>query len=235
MPLAVEIVLIAIGVLLLAAALIGSGISRRLMTIPKMHRAPRIALAILGVLLLAGGMWGVATETEKRGPSMAELETHVPSDIKAAMDCSEAAEVPKGAAGIECTSTDENTTPEAAWITMFPDVDSMQQYWLHKADPSDLPGAECSSVDDVKKGSKQEWILGDNTVTMGDQACYMAGNTAIAIYTDRRFNIVVFAQDSNPRHHADFLKWLNGNGSVPEGDENKAPATPSHTVARSGQ
>lgn len=58
MPLAVEIVLIVIGVMLLAAALIGSGISRRLMTIPKMKRAPRVVIAILGVLLLAGGMWG---------------------------------------------------------------------------------------------------------------------------------------------------------------------------------
>ncbi|MEU2062829.1 hypothetical protein [Streptomyces sp. NPDC013455] len=231
MSLALEIVLIIIGILLLAAALIGSGISRRLMTIPKMHRAPRIALAILGVLLLAGGMWGVITEREEPGPSLADLRTRVPSAVKAEMNCSEAAESPKGAVGLECTGTEENTTPEQAWFTLFPDVDSMQKYWMNKAGPSDLPGTECTSVDDFRKGGKQEWILGDQSVTMGDQACYMVGNTAVALYTDRRYNIVVLAQVSDPDHYDAFLKWINGNASVLEGDDNETPATPSHTVA----
>ncbi|MEH0589359.1 hypothetical protein QA942_37080 [Streptomyces sp. B21-106] len=95
MPLAVEIVLIVIGVMLLAAALIGSGISRRLMTIPKMKRAPRVVIAILGVLLLAGGMWGVTTEANQHGPSLTALKKHIPSGVTSNLTCREAAESPR--------------------------------------------------------------------------------------------------------------------------------------------
>jgi hypothetical protein len=106
MPLAVEIVLVIIGIGLLALALIGSGISRRLMTIPKMRRAPRVVLAILGVLLLAGGMWGLSTETKEDGPSVADLKAHIPDDVEADLSCTEAAESPKGAVAMDCGTAD---------------------------------------------------------------------------------------------------------------------------------
>lgn len=234
MPLAVEIVLIVIGILLLAAALIGSGISRRLMTIPKMHRTPRIVLAVLGVLLLAGGAWGVMTEKEQHRPALAELRKHIPENIKSSLSCTESPESPKNAVQMECDSTDNSTTPEQVWFTLFPDVNSMQEYWFNKAAPGNLSGANCATTDDFKKGGKEPWNLNDPSVTVGDQACWMSGDTAVSSFTDRRYNIVVFAQSANPQLLSDFIKWVNSTDSVPTGDENATPATPSRTVPEAG-
>ncbi|ANP50843.1 uncharacterized protein YneF (UPF0154 family) [Streptomyces griseochromogenes] len=234
MSLAVEIVLIVIGILLLAAALIGSGISRRLMTIPKMHKAPRIVLAILGVVLLAGGAWGMVTKTEQHRPSLAELRKHIPDNIKSGLSCAESPESPKSAVQIECDSTDASTTPEQVWFTLFPDVNLMQKYWFDKATPSNFSGATCATTDDFKKGGKGPWFLNDQSVTVGDQVCYMAGTTAVSVFTDRRYNIVVFAQSANPQLLSDFIKWVNSDDSVPAGDQDATPATPSHTMSEAG-
>ncbi|MER5528602.1 hypothetical protein ABT075_29170 [Streptomyces sp. NPDC002677] len=230
MPLALEIVLMIIGILLLAAALIGSGISRRLMTIPKMHRTPRVALAILGVLLLTGGMWGVATQTKTTGPTLAELKKHIPPAVKSALSCTESTETPKGTVEMECDSPN-NSYPEQVWYTLFRDVNSMQDYWTSKSGPDTLTGTQCATTKDFKTGSKQTYSLSDETVIVGDYACLVSGNTAIGIYTDRRYNIVVFAQDANPQHFSNFVHWMFGDTSQPVGDETIIPPTPSHTVA----
>ena len=231
MPLAVEIVLIVIGILLLAAALIGSGISRRLMTIPKMHRAPRIVLAVLGVLLLAGGAWGLMTGKEQHSLSVTYLRKLIPQEVKSALHCDVSTEAPKGAVEEECDSTDDSTTPEQVWYTMFPNVNAMQDYWFSKAGPDALTGTQCQTIDDFKTGSKQTYYLSDRAITIGDFSCTMSGNTAIAIYTDRRYNIVVFAQDSNPQHYSDFANWMSGPTSQPTGKPEPTPATPSHTTS----
>ncbi|WP_327698990.1 hypothetical protein [Streptomyces sp. NBC_00459] len=231
MPLVVEIILIAIGVVLLALALVGSGISRRLMTIPKMHRVPRIVLAILGVLLLAGGMWGVSTETgstKHETPSLDELKSHIPPGVKSEMSCTEAAEAPKGAVEANCSTS--GTIPDGVWYILFPDVNSMQAYWIRQVGSSDLPGTECTSQADYTKGSKQEYFLDDQSVTVGEMACYVNGSTTGAMYTDRRFNIIVVAQLSDPQHFSEFQTWL-GDPSQPVGDTDATPATPSHTAA----
>ncbi|MFF9028790.1 hypothetical protein [Streptomyces iakyrus] len=228
MPLVVEILLILLGVVLLVLALIGSGISRRLMTIPKMHRTPRIVLASLGVLLLAGGMWGASIESEEHGPSLADLKSHIPPDVMADLSCTEAAESPKGAVQMECAT--ENSVPEFAWYIMFPDVNSMHEYWTKQVSPGDLPGNKCDTMDDYTKGSKHEYYLSDPAVTVGDQACYTSGSNIGVMYTDRRFNIVVQAVISDPQNFSDFHSWVDET-SQPEGDSDAAPATPSHTAA----
>ncbi|MFE5807780.1 hypothetical protein [Streptomyces sp. NPDC056491] len=227
MPLVVEIILIVIGCVLLVAALIGSGISRRLMTIPKMHRAPRVIVAILGVLLLAGGMWGVSTEPEKHELSLADLKAHIPPDVKASLVCVESAEAPKGAVSANCST--EGMVPEQVWYTLFPDVHSMHAYWAKQTLPEDLPGTKCDKIDDYKKGSDYEYSLEDVSVIVGDYACYMSGDTMVAVYTDRRFNVVVWAQISNPKDFSDFLTWVQDT-SQPIGDSDVAPATPSPTA-----
>ncbi|MER6733156.1 hypothetical protein [Streptomyces puniciscabiei] len=226
MPLAIEIVLIVIGVLLLAAALIGSGISRRLMTIPKMHRVPRVALAVLGVLLLAGGFWGMWTGTQKSGPSLAELRSHIPSDVKSALNCTEAVESPKNGVELDCST--QGSIPDKVWYVMFPDVNKMQRYWMQEAGPTDLPGTQCNTIADYKKGSKTTYYLGDQSITDGDYACYMDGNTPVAVYTDRRYNIVVVAEESNPQKFAEFTDWVD-KISQPPGPTDTTPPTPSQT------
>ncbi|WP_327265472.1 hypothetical protein OG444_32600 [Streptomyces sp. NBC_01232] len=227
MPLVVEIILIVIGCVLLVAALIGSGISRRLMTIPKMHRAPRVIVAILGVLLLAGGMWGVSTEPEKHELSLADLKAHIPPDVKASLVCTESAEAPKGAVSANCST--EGMIPEYVWYTMFPDVHSMHAYWVKQTAPESQPGTECNKIDDYKKGSHTEYYLDDASVTVGDLACYVSEGSTVAVYTDRRFNIVVWAEISDPKHFSDFLTWVRDT-SQPIGDSDVAPATPSPTA-----
>ncbi|KOG34281.1 tetraspanin family protein [Streptomyces resistomycificus] len=225
MPLAVEIVLIAIGIVLLALALIGSGISRRLMTIPKMHRAPRVVLAILGVLLLAGGMWGLSIESEEQGPSLGDLKSHIPAEVKSALNCTESAESPKDAVKVDCSTVD--SVPEQAWYIMFPDVNAMQEYFMKQVAPGSLQGDECSTIDDYTEGSHQTYSFDDQSVVIGDYACYRSENIAVAMYTDRRFNIVVGAQISNPQYFTDFQTWV-ATTSQPAGDADATP-TPSHT------
>ncbi|MFI2203567.1 hypothetical protein ACH47Z_22875 [Streptomyces sp. NPDC020192] len=227
MPLAVEIVLIVIGVLLLALALIGSGISRRLMTIPKMHRAPRVAVAILGVLLLAGGFWGMWSGTQKHGPTLAALRAHIPNDVKSSLTCTQAVDTPKNGVKLEC-SGGQGSLPTYVWYAMFPDVNSMQNYWMQEAGPSNLPGTHCKTIADYETGGKQTFTLGDQAITDGDEACYVNGNTTAEIYTDRRYNIVVYAEESDPQKFSDFTKWLD-NTSVPPGPSDTAPPTPSQT------
>ncbi|MEU1180236.1 hypothetical protein ABZ464_21755 [Streptomyces sp. NPDC005820] len=226
MPLAVEIVLIVIGILLLAAALIGSGISRRLMTIPKMKRAPRIVIAILGVLLLAGGMWGVTTEANQHGPSLSALKKHIPSDVTSTLTCREAAEAPKGAVKMDCSTQD--SVPEQVWYVMFDNVNAMQDWWVSQARPSDLPGSSCATLSDFKKGSSYWYYVDDQSVAVGDESCYAAGNIVVAMYTDRRFNIVVWAQISDPKNFSEFQSWLT-NTSRPTGPDDATPETPSQT------
>ncbi|MFI1049786.1 hypothetical protein ACH4U3_29095 [Streptomyces griseoruber] len=225
MPLAVEIILIVIGILLLAAALIGSGISRRLMTIPKMKRAPRVVIAILGVLLLAGGMWGVTTEANQHGPSLAALKKHIPSGVTSTLTCREAAESPKGAVEMDCSSQD---SPEEAWYLMFDNVDEMQDWWVSQTRPGELPGTSCNTMSDYKQGSKYWYYLDDQSVAVGDIACYSSGNIMVAMYTDRRFNVVVWAQISDPANFSDFQSWLGT--TQPTGSGDTTPATPSQTV-----
>ncbi|MFG2967028.1 MULTISPECIES: hypothetical protein [unclassified Streptomyces] len=228
MSLTLEIVLIVIGILLLAAALIGSGISRRLMTIPKMHRAPRIILALLGALLLVGGMWGVTTRTEKHGPTLATLRAHIPPDVQSGLTCKDASESPKGAVEMSCSA---DSVPYQAWYVMFPDVNSMQDYWINQAGPSDLAGSDCSTMQDYEKGSKVTYHFTGDSTTVGDQACYVSGKTTVAMYTDRRFNIVVWAQTDDPQRFAEFQKWVNNTSQpTPVGNEETTPPTPSHTV-----
>ncbi|MEV5879893.1 hypothetical protein AB0L75_37910 [Streptomyces sp. NPDC052101] len=226
MPLAVEIVLIVIGVLLLAAALIGSGISRRLMTIPKMHRAPRVVLAALGVLLLAGGFWGMWTGTEKSAPTLADLRAHIPPDVKSTLNCTEAVESPKKGVELDCST--QGSVPDSVWYVMFPDVNSMQTYWMQESSPSNRQGTQCNTIDDYKRGSKTTYFLSDQSITDGDYACYMDGNSTVAIYTDRRYNIVVMAEESDPQKFSDFTNWVD-NTSQPPGPTDTTPPTPSQT------
>ncbi|WP_438485376.1 hypothetical protein [Streptomyces sp. S186] len=226
MPLAAKIVLIVIGVLLLILALIGSGISRRLMTIPKMHRAPRIVLAVLGVLLLAGGMWGLWTGTAKHSPTLDDLRAHVPADVKSALNCTEASESPKNGVALDCST--QGGFPDHVYYAMFPDVNSMQKYWIGKANPSNLPGTQCNTTDDFEKGSKGTYSLGDQSITIGDVACSMDGNTAVVAYTDRRFNMVIMADESDPQKFSDFINWVDKT-SQPPGPTDTAPPTPSQT------
>ncbi|KUN80858.1 tetraspanin family protein [Streptomyces griseoruber] len=225
MPLAVEIVLIVIGVLLLAAALIGSGISRRLMTIPKMKRAPRIVIAILGVLLLVGGMWGVTTEEKHHGPTLAALKEHLPPDVKSRLDCTEASETPKDAVELDCSTP--GSVPDQVWYYMFDDVDAMQNWWWNQTDPAHQPGGECTTIADFKQGSSLSYSTEDRSVTTGDIACFMDGNTVVDVYTDRRFNIVVWSQ-TDSQNFSEFMNWIV-NTSLPVGDDGATPATPSHT------
>lgn len=224
MPLAVEIVLVIIGIGLLALALIGSGISRRLMTIPKMRRAPRVVLAVLGVLLLAGGMWGLSIESEERGPSVADLKAHIPDSVKSEMTCTEAAESPKGAVRVDCTG---DGVPDWADYTMFPDVNAMQDHWMEVVGGADYPGDQCTTIDDFKTGSSNIYSLEDASVHVGEWACYMYEDKPSADYTDRRFNIIVRAEISNPENVSEFITWL-GN-SQPEGDDDATPKTPTNT------
>ncbi|MEU1072717.1 MULTISPECIES: hypothetical protein [unclassified Streptomyces] len=228
MPLVVKIALIVIGVALLALALIGSGISRRLMTIPKMHRAPRIALAILGVLLLAGGMWGLSTTESKKAPSVADVKEHIPSSVKADLNCTEAAESPKGAAEVDCST--QNSTPEYVYYILFSNVDDMQVHWNKTTAPGDLSGNQCQTMDDYKKGSHQTYYTNDQSVIIGDYACYTSGDSIVAVYTDRRYNVIVSASITDPKNFPEFIKWVNDT-SQPVGDEGATPATPSQTAA----
>lgn len=225
MPLAVEIVLVIIGVGLLALALIGSGISRRLMTIPKMRRAPRVVLAILGVLLLAGGMWGLSTGTKEDGPSMADLKAHIPDDVLADLHCTEGTESPEGAVKMECTG---DSVPEYAEYIMFADVNDMQDYWVEQVNPEALTGDQCNTVEDHRNGSRQTYFFDERSVTIGDEACYATGSDIVALYTDRRFNIVVGATIPDAQHFSDFRTWVDET-SQPVGDEDATPETPSHT------
>ncbi|KUO10036.1 hypothetical protein [Streptomyces sp. DSM 15324] len=226
MPLAVEIVLIVIGVLLLAAALIGSGISRRLMTIPKMKRAPRVVIAILGVLLLAGGMWGVSTQEQPHGPSLAALKDHVPPDVKRDWPCKESSESPKDAVELDCSTTDN--VPDGLWYIMFDNENSMQRYWWNQTDPAHEPGSDCTTMAGFRQGSSYSYSTEDRSVTIGDEACYVDGNTLVDVYTDRRFNIVVFSQVSDPQNFSQFMKW-RATISQPVGDHDATPASPTQT------
>ncbi|MGW7452217.1 hypothetical protein [Streptomyces sp. NPDC054787] len=228
MPTVVEIVLIIIGLILLVLALIGSGISRRLMTIPKMHKTPRIALAILGVLLLAGGMLSLSIESKTNEPSLDELRGHIPPAVKSALVCTEAAEAPKRAVSMNCST--EGSIPEYVFYIKFPDVNVMQEYWMKQTGAETLSGTQCSTMDDFKKGSKQQYYLSDQSVIIGDYACYTAGPNTVAMYTDRRYNVLVWAQISDPKQFTQFMDWINLT-SQPVGDANVTPATPSHTVA----
>ncbi|MGW1050647.1 hypothetical protein [Streptomyces sp. NPDC002521] len=155
MPLAVEIVIIFLGILLLAAARSGSGTSRCLPTAPKMHRTPRVVLAVPGTVLAAGGMWGLVTEKAQYGPSPADLQKHIPNDVSSALNCKQATESPKGAVEVEWESKDSSSAPN---------------------------------------------YLSDPSVTVGDQACSMDGSLAVASCTDRRFDIIVWAQDPIQRY-----------------------------------
>ncbi|MFE4875046.1 hypothetical protein [Streptomyces sp. NPDC056682] len=226
MPLAVKIALVVIGVLLLGLALIGSGISRRLMTIPKMHRAPRVALAVLGVLLLVGGTWGLWAGAANHGPTLADLRTHVPADVKSRLNCTKAVETPKDGVELDCST--EGGFPDHVWYVMFADVNSMQNYWMQEAGTSNRPGTQCETIDDYKNGSKTAYYLSDQSITNGDVGCYMDGKTFVAVYTDRRFNMVVIADESDPQKFSDFTNWVY-NTSQPPGPTDTAPPTPSQT------
>ncbi|MFE6843493.1 hypothetical protein [Streptomyces sp. NPDC057686] len=228
MPLVVELVLIVIGLALLALALIGSGISRRLMTIPKMHRTPRIVLAILGVLLLAGGMWGMSVESEKRGPSLDDLRAHIPPDVKTTMACAEATESPKGAVEMDCSTP--SGVPEAVYYIMFPDVNSMQDYWMKQSASESQPASECSTIEHYKNGGKGTYFFNDKSVIIGDYSCFASGDDMIAVYTDRRYNVAVYASVSDAKRFPEFLTWVNTT-SQPVGDADATPATPSFPAA----
>ncbi|MFE2219158.1 hypothetical protein ACFW93_45585 [Streptomyces canus] len=228
MPLVVEIILIVIGILLLAAALIGSGISRRLMTIPKMKRAPRIGIAILGVLLLVGGMWGVTAEKEQHhGPTLAALRDHLPPRVQE-MDCTESSESPKNAVELNCGT--QGAFPDSVWYYMFDGVNSMQDWWHDQTSSVTRPGDDCSTLAAFKSGTSHTYSIEDESVTVGDQACYMDGNTLWDMYTDRRFNIIVLASIPDATNFSAFESWLNDGTSQPIGADDAAPATPSQTV-----
>ncbi|MFI8939534.1 hypothetical protein [Streptomyces syringium] len=228
MPLAIKIILIVIGILLLVLALIGSGISRRLMTIPKMHRAPRIILAVLGVLLLVTGGLQLALEREKHGPSLADLQSHIPSAVTGNLNCSEHDEAPKGAVQMVCSEASDGVPDQDVYYIMFPDVNAMQAYWMKDAKPDSLPGTECSTQEDFKRGSNLPYSLRGGSETIGDAAC-MEGDEGVnwVTYTDRRFNIVVEAAHKDPQTFENFLTWVDQ--SYPEGPEGSKPVTPTQT------
>ncbi|MEU6064043.1 MULTISPECIES: hypothetical protein [Streptomyces] len=227
MPLAIEILLIVIGVVLLMLALIGSGISRRLMTIPKMQRAPRAVLAVLGVLLLVAGTWQLATEKEKRELTSAELGEHLPAAVDRS-SCVESKQVPEGAVGLDCGTGD--STPEYFSFVMFRDVNAMQDFLDNQIDPGNLSGSSCDNRDDYKKGARFEYSLENPSLTVGDMICYEDTDSIPWVaYTDRRFNIIVQAREKDPAKFAGFLDWVTN--SQPTGRSIPEPATPSASAA----
>ncbi|GAA2279828.1 hypothetical protein GCM10010234_15720 [Streptomyces hawaiiensis] len=227
MPLAIEILLVLIGILLLALALIGSGISRRLMTIPRMHKWPRIVIAALGVVMLVGGGWLLMMPNEKEGPSYADLEEHIPSTVTDQMTCEEHSEAPKGAVEALCTSSDGVQT---VYYSLFPDVNSMQAFWMKQVSPETLTDSECSSVEDFQAGGKN-YYGNDEFPVLGDIACEVSSDDSLWMtYTDRRFNIVVEANHGEPGDVSGFSDWLYD--TTPAGSGNSTPATPTQTAAQ---
>ncbi|MEU9502427.1 hypothetical protein [Streptomyces sp. NPDC048196] len=225
MPLAV--VLIGIGVLLLILALIGSGISRRLMTIPKMHRTPRVVVAVLGILLLFAGGWTWTTEKGKEVPTVADLRAHIPTQVSDNFTCTEGSEAPKGAVTMDCTAS-EGAPDQGITYTMFQDVNSMQDRWLKQATPEQLTGSTCDTENDYANGGNKTYVIGSAIV--GDTACYEDTNgVAWNVYTDRRFNIVVELGQGDPQKFSDFLAWSNL--SQPVGGSDSTPATPTQPPA----
>ncbi|WP_370417740.1 hypothetical protein AB8O64_03155 [Streptomyces sp. QH1-20] len=232
MPLAIKIILIVIGILLLVLALIGSGISRRLMTIPKMHRAPRIILAVLGVLLLVTGGLQLALEREKHGPTLADLKSHIPTAVTDNLKCTEHSEAPKGAVQMVCTEARDGVPDQAVFYILFPDVNAMQDYWMKDTQAGSLPESECASKDQFREGGKTTYTLSDPSETVGDVACgETPDGVAVATYTDRRFNIVVQATHKDPQTFEHFLTWASDT-SQPKGPEGSKPVTPTQTPAQ---
>jgi hypothetical protein len=225
MPLAIEILLVLIGILLLALALIGSGISRRLMTIPRMQKWPRIIIAALGVVMLVGGGWLLMTPNEKKGPSYADLEDHIPSTLTDWMTCEKHSEAPEGAVEAVCTSEDGVQT---VYYSLFSDVHSMQKYYVKSVTPEQLAVSECSSMEDFQTGGKTPY--GNNEfAVVGDEACQVGTDDSLWMtYTDRRFNIVVEAQHAEQGDVSGFFDWISY--TTPTGSGNSTPATPTQTA-----
>ncbi|MFI1972130.1 hypothetical protein [Streptomyces cinnamoneus] len=230
MPLAVTVILIILGVLLLITALIGSGVSRRLMTIPKMHRGPRIVLAALGALLLIAGGAMLTAGSGKHELTVEELKAHIPKDVKDNMRCEKGNSPPKGAVQMECSSS--SGMPDGANYIMFPNVNDMQDYWMREYSPKDREGPDCDTADGYRKGSYVTYE--DGSETIGDMVCAISAEsgdnsgTFWASYTDRRYNIVVEANGKNADLFQDFVNWINET-SKPTGDSPPKPATPTQT------
>lgn len=168
----------------------------------------------------------MTTEANQHGPSLTALKKHIPSGVTSNLTCREAAESPKGAVEIDCSTQD--SVPEQVWYLMFDKVNEMQDWWMSQTQPSNLQGASCNTTSDYRTGSTYSYYLDDQSVTIGDSACYTAGNIMVAMYTDRRFNIVVWAQISDTTNFSAFQKWLSN--SQPTGTGDTTPATPSQTV-----
>jgi hypothetical protein len=227
MPLAIEILLVIVGILLLALALIGSGISRRLMTIPRMHKWPRIVIAVLGVVMLVGGGWLLMTSNEKDGPSYADLKDHIPSTLTSWMTCEKHSEAPEGAVEAMCTSSDGAQT---VYYSLFPDVNSMQAFYAKSVNSENLTDSECSSLEDFQTGGKSSYG-NDEFPVLGDVACQVGSDDSLWMtYTDRRFNIVVEANHAEQEDVSGFSDWMVD--TTPVGSANSAPATPSQTAAQ---
>ncbi|MDX3633116.1 hypothetical protein OG920_11250 [Streptomyces europaeiscabiei] len=227
MPLAIEILIVLIGILLLALALIGSGISRRLMTIPRMHKWPRIVIAVLGVVMLAGGGWLLMTGNEKDGPSYADLKEHIPSALKNWMTCEQHSEAPEGGVEAICTSSDSAQT---VYYSLLPEVNSMQAFYEKRVTPEALTDSECSSVEDFQMGGKTTYG-NDEFPVLGDVACQVDNDESLWMtYTDRRFNIVVEAKHAVQEDASGFLDWIND--TTPAGSAESTPATPTQTAAQ---
>ncbi|MFF5369960.1 hypothetical protein [Streptomyces sp. NPDC013187] len=226
MPLAIEILLVLIGILLLALALIGSGISRRLMTIPRMHKWPRMVIAALGVVMLVGGGWLLMMPNEKKGPSYADLEEHIPSRLTDLLTCEEHSEAPKGAVEAICTSDDGMQT---VYYSLFPDVNSMQAFWMKQVSLETLTDSECSSVEDFQAGGKYVYTTNDESSELGDVACEVSSDGSLWMtYTDRRYNIVVEANHGEPGDVSGFSDWIDD--TTPAGSGNSTPETPTQTA-----
>lgn len=234
MPLAIKIILIVIGILLLVLALIGSGISRRLMTIPKMHRAPRIVLAVLGVLLLATGGLLFALEKEKHGPSQADLKAHIPPKLMGNMACEEHPEAPEGAVQMVCSEARDGMPDQVVYYIMFPNRDAMQDYWQKTVEPENLSGTKCDSKEDFDAGGQTTYTLGNSPDTVGNLACGVdADGITSATYTDQRFNIIVQASHKDPQSVSAFVDWVNSDASQPVKPTDSTAATAQfHTETR---
>ncbi|MET7734344.1 hypothetical protein ABZT02_23675 [Streptomyces sp. NPDC005402] len=227
MPLAIEILLVIVGILLLALALIGSGISRRLMTIPRMHKWPRIVIAVLGVVMIVGGGWLLMTSDEKDGPSYADLKDHIPSTLTSWMTCEKHSEAPEGAVEAKCTSSDGAQT---VYYSLFSGVNPMQAFYAKSVTLEELTESECSSVEDFQTGGKSSYG-NDEFPVLGDVACQVGNDESLWMtYTDRRFNIVVEANHAKREDVSGFNDWLSD--TTPVGSANSTPATPTQTAAQ---
>lgn len=224
-----KVALVILGFLLVLVGILGSGISIREISFPRVGGAARIVSLAMGSLLVITGAGLLIFSLEDRersdpptvaapltsgnvNPTMegvsesSRLEQRVPSDIRDDCDPIEEPGVyPSSTATLLCT-TPESDVPGSVWYNQFASAAEMMSDVTadnNRSVQGELPPKSCKTSEDVQ--GTGSYSVGNETV--GDLYCYKGTEDDVwFVWTDNRYNIASYASAPASRV-ADLYAW----------------------------